>query len=165
MLLLGTSLACFSTITAAQSPQTNLEAEEAEKDEETPAPEPGRRPGDPIVVIGRKVAGEVVERAERYQARQIRDLFDADPSVEIAGGNRNGQRLFLRGIEGSNLDIFCGCRPQCRRISTGIAYDRERASVRRLRRGILLLAGMVAGGIRSKSPKRAWELGVSNWFS
>jgi hemoglobin/transferrin/lactoferrin receptor protein len=105
ILLASTSLACFSTIVAAQSPQTNLEAEKAEKDQRTPAPEPGRRPGDPIVVIGRKVAGEVIERAERYQARQIRDLFDADPSVEIAGGSRNGQRLFLRGIEGSNLNI------------------------------------------------------------
>ncbi len=67
--------------------------------------EPGRRGDDAIVVIGRRIAGEVVERGERFQARQVRDLFDADPSIDIAGGSRNGQRLYLRGIEGSNLNI------------------------------------------------------------
>ncbi len=58
-----------------------------------------------IVVIGRANPVSTVERAERYQARQVRDIFSGDPSVDIGGGSRNGQRLFLRGIEGSNLNV------------------------------------------------------------
>lgn len=58
-----------------------------------------------ILVVGRSNPVSTVERAERYQARQVRDIFVGDPSVDIAGGSRNGQRLFLRGIEGSNLNI------------------------------------------------------------
>jgi hemoglobin/transferrin/lactoferrin receptor protein len=77
----------------------------AEEDAAPSQPEPGRRASDAIVVLGRTIAGETIERAERYQARQIRDLFDADPSIDIAGGTRTGQRLFLRGVEGSNLNI------------------------------------------------------------
>lgn len=58
-----------------------------------------------VVVIGRSNPVSTVERAERYQARQVRDIFSGDPSVDIGGGSRNGQRLFLRGIEGSNLNV------------------------------------------------------------
>lgn len=58
-----------------------------------------------VVVIGRSNPVSTIERAERNQARQIRDIFQGDPSIDIAGGSRNGQRLYLRGIEASNLSV------------------------------------------------------------
>ncbi len=106
--LAGIGLAAFSTAAAAQpaaAPVADGSGRRADDVREQQPLEPGRRDSDVILVIGRVIAGEVVERGERFQARQIRDLFDADPSVDIAGGSRNGQRLFLRGIEGSNLNI------------------------------------------------------------
>lgn len=102
ILLAGVSLACLPSLASAH---TDLEKPADEASQPPAQPEPGRRSGDAIVVLGRTIAGETVERAERYQARQIRDLFDADPSIDLAGGSRNGQRLFLRGVEGSNLNI------------------------------------------------------------
>jgi len=102
ILLAGVSLACLPSLALAQ---TYLERPADEGTQPSAQSEPGRRSGDAIVVLGRTIAGETVERAERYQARQIRDLFDADPSIDLAGGSRNGQRLFLRGVEGSNLNI------------------------------------------------------------
>jgi hypothetical protein len=53
------------------------------------------------------------------------------------------------------LDTFCGCRPQYKRILTGRACDRERASVRPLRCSILPLAGMV---VRGSGPNLEGEL-------
>lgn len=58
-----------------------------------------------VVVIGRSNPVSTVDRAERNQARQVRDIFQGDPSIDVGGGSRNGQRLYLRGIEGSNLSI------------------------------------------------------------
>lgn len=60
---------------------------------------------DPVVVIGRTSPVTVDERVVRFQAREMRDLFTHDPAIDIGGGSRNGQRIFLRGIEGSNLNI------------------------------------------------------------
>lgn len=60
---------------------------------------------DRLVVIGQRPRIDVEDRVERGQAQAVRDLFALDPAVNIGGGTRNGQRLFLRGIEGSNLNV------------------------------------------------------------
>jgi hemoglobin/transferrin/lactoferrin receptor protein len=65
-----------------------------------------------IDVFGNKsedYPGEVkeIDRSflERTQAIDIKDIFIAEPSVTIGGGGRNAQRIYMRGIEGSNLKI------------------------------------------------------------
>jgi hemoglobin/transferrin/lactoferrin receptor protein len=58
-----------------------------------------------VEIIARDEAVAIADRVERAQAREIRDVFAAEPSVSWSGGTRNGQRLFLRGVEGSNLAI------------------------------------------------------------
>ncbi len=42
---------------------------------------------------------------QRTQALDMADVFVTEPSVNIGGGARNAQRIYLRGIEGSNLNI------------------------------------------------------------
>jgi len=46
-----------------------------------------------------------VERIQRSLANDMADVFKDDPSVRVGGGARNAQRIYLRGIEGSNLNI------------------------------------------------------------
>lgn len=46
-----------------------------------------------------------VERIRRNVASDMADVFRDEPSVTIGGGARNAQRIYLRGIEGSNLNI------------------------------------------------------------
>lgn len=45
------------------------------------------------------------EYLELAQAIDLKDIFLGEPSVTIGGGSANAQRLYLRGIEGSNLNI------------------------------------------------------------
>lgn len=45
------------------------------------------------------------EYLERIQAADMKDIFIDLPSVTVGGGGTNAQRLYLRGIEGSNLNI------------------------------------------------------------
>lgn len=49
-----------------------------------------------------EISSEVLQRT---QAKDIKDIFATDPSVSVSGGGRNAQRIYLRGIEGSNLNI------------------------------------------------------------
>ena len=42
---------------------------------------------------------------QRTQATDMKDIFINLPSVTVGGGGANAQRLYLRGIEGSNLNI------------------------------------------------------------
>lgn len=60
---------------------------------------------DTIEVIGERPLPDVGDRLQRGQARTVRDLFDLDARINIGGGSRNGQRLYVRGIEGSNLNV------------------------------------------------------------
>ncbi len=50
----------------------------------------------------REISAEVLQRT---QAKDIKDVFVTEPSVSVSGGGRNAQRIYLRGIEGSNLNI------------------------------------------------------------
>lgn len=51
--------------------------------------------------------GKVISqnKLERVQAKDMKDVFKDEPSISIGGGARNAQRIYLRGIEGDNLDI------------------------------------------------------------
>lgn len=75
------------------------------------------RNGDPettddqkIVVLGQSVTslGNTILGAESIQEQlsfSSRDMFRSVPDVTIGGGGRNAQRIYLNGIEGSNLNI------------------------------------------------------------
>lgn len=60
---------------------------------------------DRIEVTGQRPRIDVEDRVERGQASEVRDLFKLDPAINIGGGTRNGQRVYVRGIEGSNLNL------------------------------------------------------------
>jgi hemoglobin/transferrin/lactoferrin receptor protein len=69
----------------------------------------GPRPRDraklPELTVTGQVLPDPLVAVERDQATDVRALFAREPAVEIGGGVRVGQRLYLRGIEGTNLDI------------------------------------------------------------
>ena len=46
-----------------------------------------------------------LEQAHRTLASDVSDLFSATPSVTVGGGGRSAQRIYLRGIESSNLNV------------------------------------------------------------
>jgi len=46
-----------------------------------------------------------IEKIKRSQARDMKDIFAAEPSVSVGGGSRSAQRIYLRGVEGTNLNI------------------------------------------------------------
>lgn len=45
------------------------------------------------------------EKLERTQAKEMKDVFAGEPTISVGGGARNAQRIYLRGIEGTNLNI------------------------------------------------------------
>lgn len=57
------------------------------------------------VVVQGQAINEVVERLQREQAKDVRDVLGREANVDVAGGVRQGQRLYLRGIEGSNVNV------------------------------------------------------------
>lgn len=59
----------------------------------------------PVIVTGSPEKTPVIERIERTQAREIRDIFAAESEANVGGGDRQARRLFLRGVEGSNVNI------------------------------------------------------------
>lgn len=67
--------------------------------------EKSERALDLIEVIGERPLPDVGDRVQRGQAATVRDLFNLDARVDFGGGTRNGQRLYVRGVEGSNLNV------------------------------------------------------------
>ncbi len=59
----------------------------------------------PRVTVTGQPLPELINTIERTQARDIREIFAELPNVDIGGGTRNGQRIYLRGIEGTNLNV------------------------------------------------------------
>lgn len=45
------------------------------------------------------------EDIERTQAKDVKDIFANDTSISVGGGGKNAQRLYVRGIEASNLNV------------------------------------------------------------
>ncbi|MCG6118717.1 MAG: TonB-dependent receptor plug domain-containing protein [Aquimonas sp.] len=79
---------------AADQRSVTADPEEAEKADTMPQ----------VTVVGRALP-DPIERIERRQAKDIREIFAEEPAIDIGGGTRNGQRLYLRGIEATNLNI------------------------------------------------------------
>lgn len=46
-----------------------------------------------------------MERIEQNQANSLTEMLKNNSSIEIGGGAKNAQRIYLRGIESSNLNI------------------------------------------------------------
>lgn len=60
---------------------------------------------DTLEVIGERPLPDVEDRVQRGQAATVREIFDLDARINFGGGTRNGQRIYVRGIEGSNLNV------------------------------------------------------------
>ncbi|MEN3159335.1 TonB-dependent receptor [Alkalimonas sp. NCh-2] len=58
-----------------------------------------------IEVRARPGQGLTLDYAEQTAGREVRDIFANAVDISIGGGDRQGRRLFLRGAEGSNLNI------------------------------------------------------------
>ena len=58
-----------------------------------------------IDIVGTRPSLDVAERVQRAQASDVRDLFSANAATDVGGGTRNGQRLYLRGVESSQLNV------------------------------------------------------------
>lgn len=59
----------------------------------------------PTVTVQGQAVTSTAERLQREQARDVRDVLGREANVDIGGGVRQGQRLYLRGVEGSNVNI------------------------------------------------------------
>jgi len=57
-----------------------------------------------ITVTGQPLP-DLIDTIERVQARDIREIFSELANVDIGGGTRVGQRIYLRGIETTNINI------------------------------------------------------------
>ncbi|MGF6116769.1 hemoglobin/transferrin/lactoferrin receptor protein [Janthinobacterium lividum] len=45
------------------------------------------------------------ETLQRQQAMDMADVFASEPAVSVGGGASNAQRIYLRGVDGANLNI------------------------------------------------------------
>lgn len=54
--------------------------------------------GDSSVTINR-------EDLQRHQAQDMAEVFANQPGISVGGGARNAQRIYVRGIEASNLNV------------------------------------------------------------
>ncbi len=58
-----------------------------------------------IKVTGTRTSDISSEALTRRQATSMRDIFALEPSVDVGGGATNARRLYLNGIEATNLNI------------------------------------------------------------
>lgn len=61
----------------------------------------------PALVVNGTREKEIIslEQVHRNLASDVSDLFDGTPSVVVSGGGQNAQRIYLRGIESTNLNM------------------------------------------------------------
>ncbi len=64
----------------------------------------------PLKVVGKSISETGVEtipvdRIQRNLGTDMADIFKDEPSVVVGGGSRNAQRIYVRGIEASNLNV------------------------------------------------------------
>jgi hemoglobin/transferrin/lactoferrin receptor protein len=59
--------------------------------------------GEPIAEpCTQTITADVISR---IQAQDMYDVFSTEPSISVGGGARNAQRIYVRGIEASNLNV------------------------------------------------------------
>ncbi|TVQ28887.1 MAG: hypothetical protein EA370_15965 [Wenzhouxiangella sp.] len=81
---------------AADQPAEDEESSEAWSQSQMSLP--------PVTVTGQTLPS-LIDAIRRSQARDVREIFADQANIDIGGGTRNGQRIYLRGIEGTNLNI------------------------------------------------------------
>ena len=91
-------------------PAKNAEGNEAATDTTTGKRENKTVAIPPVQVEGRPISEAGVEtvpvdRLQRNLATDMADIFKDEPSVVVGGGTRNSQRIYVRGIEASNLNV------------------------------------------------------------
>ncbi|MGY6553922.1 MAG: TonB-dependent receptor plug domain-containing protein [Wenzhouxiangella sp.] len=59
----------------------------------------------PRITVSGQPLPDLIDTIDRVQATDIRDIFAELANVDIGGGTRVGQRIYLRGIETTNLNI------------------------------------------------------------
>ncbi|MEE4297494.1 MAG: TonB-dependent receptor [Wenzhouxiangella sp.] len=59
----------------------------------------------PRVTVTGQPLPNLIDGINRSQARDVREIFSELANVDIGGGTRVGQRIYLRGIETTNLNI------------------------------------------------------------
>ncbi|MCG5524756.1 TonB-dependent receptor [Ectothiorhodospira haloalkaliphila] len=59
----------------------------------------------PGLTVYGATAGEGLERLQKEQARDMKDVLGREVNVDVGGGVRPAQRFYLRGIESSNVNI------------------------------------------------------------
>lgn len=96
MKLTATTLAILAILQGVTLSQTVL-AEEAKPTAEQDI--------ERIEVRAKPESWGMLNYAEQSAAREVRDLFAGITDISIGGGDRQGRRLFLRGAEGSNVNI------------------------------------------------------------
>ncbi|MFW5489767.1 MAG: TonB-dependent receptor plug domain-containing protein [Desulfovibrio sp.] len=69
-------------------------------------------PGETAVLPTVRVMGNAMdtheipmETVKRIMARDMADVFRNDPSVIVGGGARNSQRIYVRGVDATNLNV------------------------------------------------------------
>lgn len=63
---------------------------------------------DKITVIGQSVKADTVigqETLERYQATDLEEVFRHSPEIRVGGGFSTAQKIYVRGIEDTNLNV------------------------------------------------------------
>ncbi|MGY0218005.1 TonB-dependent receptor domain-containing protein [Endozoicomonadaceae bacterium StTr2] len=61
-----------------------------------------------ITVTGQSLTADSVidqESLENYQAADLEDIFKNDPNVNVGGGFSTAQKIYVRGIEDTNLNV------------------------------------------------------------
>ena len=62
----------------------------------------------PVITQGEKRSNSLnidLQKEEQHQSNSFLDLFKKESSMEVGGGSVNVQRLYIRGIESTNLNI------------------------------------------------------------
>lgn len=90
---------------------TGLEASLSDDGGLTLAARSGRR-GDEAVLPTMQVWGQAagthevsMDKLRRSLAKDMADVFRDQPSIVVGGGARNAQRLYVRGVEATNLNV------------------------------------------------------------
>ncbi|MCV6610397.1 MAG: TonB-dependent receptor [Amphritea sp.] len=68
-----------------------------------------------ITVTGQSLTADAVidqETLENYQATDLEDIFKQNPDVSVGGGFSTAQKIYVRGIEDTNLNVTIDGAPQ-----------------------------------------------------
>ncbi len=85
-------------------------------------------------------------RIQRGLANDMADIFRDEPSVQVGGGARNAQRIYLRGIEGSNLNITIDGARQ------GRSLHQHRGGIGGIDPGLLKRVEIITGPSADRGP-------------